>query len=112
MSQVNGSVTIPSGSAVSNALGDSFLKFLRSIAIYAPAILDAANTYNVQVCAVLEPADGDWRDLTDLGGTNVVLTAGEVIIIESAGTFRGLRIKDVTGNVAADRVFQVVGQEM
>lgn len=103
-------LTIPNGSSTSNALSWRYLRHLWSLAIFSPETLDA-HTFIVEVSAVdgASAAAADWRTLQE-GGIDVQLSADKALVI-GGPAFRGVRIRDTSGNVAADRTFKVVAND-
>ena len=103
-------LVIPINTAVSNALTFANLRHMLALTVFSPETLDAA-TFNVEVSAVPgeDAVAGDWRTLQS-AGSDVVVTADDATQITFV-SFRGLRIRNVTGNVAAARTFSVVGND-
>ena len=115
-----GTLTIPSGTAVSGslvsaavdggaALSTSVVKRALGSAIdlllYCPATLP--ETVVVQISPVKNPASGDWKTL-EINGADVEAAAGRVIDLP-IGAVKDIRLKSST-NVASDRAFILRGQ--
>jgi hypothetical protein len=105
-----GTLTIPSGAAVSPALSSILsqgqMKVLGSmveLAIYSPAALTTAMV--VQIAP--EYPGVNWKTMQQ-DGADIVPTAGDVILVRNP-VFLDLRIQGA-GNEAADRDFTLMGK--
>jgi hypothetical protein len=104
-------ITIPNGAAVSNIVRSSTYDDAVALGITAPAALDA-HTYVIEV--------NDDPDATAADPEWVVLQAGGADVGPPAAAkgrtyqemcfFGAFRIKDQTGNVAADRTWKCAKQ--
>lgn len=97
---------IPSGSAVSNALGEIYLRASRVLTIYAPATLPESIT--IEITPVFDPESGDWKTLVSVDDPIVIAANTAVVITDIAAL--GLRLRS-DGNVGGERVFRIAAWE-
>lgn len=83
-----GGLTIAQNGTKSN--GTVISRWIKSLYVEAPAVLDAGTTFTVQTSLKRNPQEADWTNLTS-GGVNVALTAGQSTQI-SDPAFRSIRV--------------------
>lgn len=99
-------ITIPNGTAVSNILKSSELHGVETISLYGPAALDAGHTYTLEVTDDQEAtASSTWYTWNN-GTADLNPPQANKGVSYPNFAFAAFRIKDSTGNVAADRTWR------
>jgi hypothetical protein len=99
-------VTIPNGTSVSNEVkAREVFQDADAIALFAPAALDA-HTYVIEVCPDIDATSPTWSVLNDAVSDVGPPAAGKAVVYP-APAISAFRIKDQTGNVAADRTWKM-----
>lgn len=99
-------VTIPNGTAVSNIIkAREVYEDSDAFSLFAPSALDV-HTYVIEVTPDISAAVPVWVVLND-GVSDVTPPAANKASVYPAPAFEAFRIKDQTGNVAADRTWKM-----
>lgn len=101
-------LTILSGQANSNAIIAAQIQDAAAIGIISPATLDGGHTFVIEV-NVERDASGNWAILKDRDGNNSYVPVQDTAAwYPELVAFPAFRIRDTTGNVAADRAFTII----
>ena len=102
-----GNLTITIGGTNSTAISGRLLRSVRALEIHAPAAVDGTIT----VQSANDIGDATFNNLQSPPGTDVVVTAGDVTMINMVAA-AGVRVtSDAGGGESAERVFPVFGEE-
>jgi hypothetical protein len=97
-------VTIPSGSASSNIISRGVIGDAAAITLYAPAALDA-HTYVIEVSRTLDATSSSTWSVLSNGVADITPPAAGKVTVYPFPNWQSFRIKDQSGNVAADRTW-------